>query len=148
MACVKLLLTRFFFRCSLQKAAHKRAIKRENGQFSVRDFHNPEGQHKNYERSIKSVPRNNAVENASSETFNPMMDSVDPEKEREGARRLANELHRRLHKSVKKRNRIEFAEEDVTYINKRNKEFNRKISRNYDRATAEIKHSLERGTAL
>jgi len=77
-----------------------------------------------------------------------MMDSVDPEKEREGARRLANELHRRIQKSVKKRNRIEFAEEDVTYINKRNKEFNRKISRNYDRATAEIKHSLERGTAL
>ena len=77
-----------------------------------------------------------------------MMDSVDPDKEREGARRLANELHRRIEKSKKKRNRLEFDETDVTYINQRNKRFNQKISRNYDQATAEIKQNLERGTAL
>ena len=131
-----------------QKTAHKRATKREAGQYSVRDFHNPEGQHKNYERSLKSISRQSVSDNATSETFNPMMEAVDPEKEREGARRLANELHRRIQKAAKKRNRLEFDEEDVTYINKRNKQFNKKISRNYDRASAEIKQNLERGTAL
>ena len=77
-----------------------------------------------------------------------MMEAVDPEKEREGARRLANELHRRIQKAAKKRNRFEFDETDVTYINQRNKRFNQKISRDYDQATAEIKQNLERGTAL
>ena len=114
----------------------------------MRDFHNPEGQHKNYEGSLKSISRQSVSDNATSETFNPMMEAVDPEKEREGARRLANELHRRIQKAAKKRNRLEFDEEDVTYINKRNKQFNKKISRNYDRASAEIKQNLERGTAL
>jgi len=78
-----------------------------------------------------------------------MMDSVDHEREREGARRLANELHRRIEKSKNnKRVRLEFEESDVSYINKRNKMFNQKISRDYDKATAEIKQNLERGTAL
>lgn len=77
-----------------------------------------------------------------------MMEAVDQDKEREGARRLANELHRRIQKAAKKRNRMEFNETDVTSINKRNKLFNKKISRNYDRASAEIKQNLERGTAL
>ena len=138
----------FLFKSIQQKTAHKRATKRENGQHSVRDFHNPEGQHKNYERSLKSISRYNAVENATSETYNPMMEAVDQDKEREGARRLANELHRRIQKAAKKRNRMEFNETDVTSINKRNKLFNKKISRNYDRASAEIKQNLERGTAL
>ena len=78
-----------------------------------------------------------------------MMDSVDHEREREGARRLAKELHRRSEKSKhSKRVRLEFEESDVSYINKRNKMFNQKISRDYDKATAEIKQNLERGTAL
>ena len=38
--------------------------------------------------------------------------------------------------------------EDVTYINERNARFNRKASRAYDDYTAEIKDSLERGTAI
>lgn len=77
-----------------------------------------------------------------------MVDSADPEREREGARRMANELYRRIDKQKNKRNRMEFDETDVSYINQRNKRFNQKISRNYDKTTAEIKQSLERGTAL
>ncbi|KAL1411905.1 Pre-mRNA-splicing factor SYF2 [Vanrija albida] len=37
---------------------------------------------------------------------------------------------------------------DVTYINERNKVFNKKIARYFDKYTKEIKASLERGTAL
>ncbi|KAJ3239888.1 pre-mRNA-splicing factor syf2 [Chytriomyces hyalinus] len=39
-------------------------------------------------------------------------------------------------------------DEDVTYINERNMRFNKKISRAYDKHTAEIKAAFERGTAL
>ena len=78
-----------------------------------------------------------------------MMNPVDQDKEREGARRLANDMHRRIEKAKsRKRNKLEFDETDVSYINQRNKRFNQKISRNYDQATAEIKQNLERGTAL
>lgn len=38
--------------------------------------------------------------------------------------------------------------EDVTYINLRNYRFNKKVSRAYDKYTAETQESLERGTAL
>ena len=37
---------------------------------------------------------------------------------------------------------------DVTYINKRNEVYNKKIERAFDPYTAEIKANLERGTAL
>ncbi|KAJ3027327.1 UNVERIFIED_CONTAM: pre-mRNA-splicing factor syf2 [Siphonaria sp. JEL0065] len=39
-------------------------------------------------------------------------------------------------------------DDDVTYINERNMRFNKKISRAYDKHTAEIKAAFERGTAL
>jgi pre-mRNA-splicing factor SYF2 len=67
--------------------------------------------------------------------------------DREGARRLANELKRRIEKKAKRKHN-EFEATDVSYINKRNKRYNEKISRNYDQHTAEIRRSLERGTAL
>lgn len=130
------------------KTAYKKAAQRESREYNSKDHHNPEGQHRNYEKSLKSISRTSAAEHASSETYNPMMDSVDAEKEREGARRLANELHRRIQKAANKRDRLEFDEEDVSHINKRNKQFNKQISRDYNRATNEIKQNLERGTAL
>ncbi|KAI9327048.1 SYF2 splicing factor-domain-containing protein [Obelidium mucronatum] len=63
----------------------------------------------------------------------------------------------KLVKDVEKQNekRKEFSkrkahnpDEDVTYINERNMRFNKKISRAYDKHTAEIKAAFERGTAL
>jgi pre-mRNA-splicing factor SYF2 len=131
----------------LQKNATRRAEKKEASRFSVNDYYNPEGQHRHYERNLKSIPKQDNVD-SSTETFNPMMDAADPQKEREGARRMANELYRRIEKQKNKRDRLEFEETDVGYINKRNKRYNQKISRNYDKSTAEIKQNLERGTAL
>jgi len=37
---------------------------------------------------------------------------------------------------------------DIDYINDRNKHFNKKIKRAYDKYTVEIRQNLERGTAL
>ncbi|KIP09956.1 hypothetical protein PHLGIDRAFT_85904 [Phlebiopsis gigantea 11061_1 CR5-6] len=49
-------------------------------------------------------------------------------------------------KFSRKRNNEE--EGDITYINERNKVFNKKIARYYDKYTTEIRASFERGTAL
>ena len=37
---------------------------------------------------------------------------------------------------------------DVTYINEKNKQFNQKLSRFYNKYTADIRDSFERGTAI
>jgi hypothetical protein len=39
-------------------------------------------------------------------------------------------------------------DEDINYINERNRVFNKKLKRFYDPYTSEIKNNLERGTAL
>lgn len=39
-------------------------------------------------------------------------------------------------------------EEDVTYINEKNKQFNLKLARFYDKYTSEIRENFERGTAI
>jgi pre-mRNA-splicing factor SYF2 len=104
--------------------------------------------HRNYEKNLKSLPRNIDGDDRSG-TFDPTMNPADEIREREGARGLANELKRRAAKAEKKkRERMDFEGEDVTYINQRNKRFNQKINRTYDEATAEIRQNLERGTAL
>ncbi|KAG8216140.1 SYF2 splicing factor-domain-containing protein [Butyriboletus roseoflavus] len=46
------------------------------------------------------------------------------------------------------RKRLNEEEGDITYINERNRVFNKKIARYYDKYTAEIRASFERGTAL
>ena len=37
---------------------------------------------------------------------------------------------------------------DVTYINEKNKQFNEKLNRFYNRYTTEIRENFERGTAI
>jgi pre-mRNA-splicing factor SYF2 len=121
----------------------------------MNDYYNPEGQHRNYERNLKSLPRAGAAAASGVEdgddsfaTFNPISSTSDEVRDREGARNLANEMKRRIEKQKAKRARVEFEQEDVSYINQRNKRFNQKISRNFDKHTAEIRQNLERGTAL
>jgi pre-mRNA-splicing factor SYF2 len=151
------------------RRAQVRADKAEKARHSARDYHNPEGQALNYQRNLKSLPKRNegagegttGATSSTTATFNPLDDpsgssSADAlERERQGARRLAEELHSRIDKQrasqLEKRVR---AEEDgdgadgASHINKRNRLFNEKIKRNYDSHTAEIRQNLERGTAL
>ena len=46
------------------------------------------------------------------------------------------------------RRRAHLDEEYVTYINDRNRQFNKKAARAFDPYTTEIKQNLERGTAV
>ena len=132
----------------------KKAIKAEKNRFDVNDYYNPEGQHRNYERSLKSIVHTNSYHN--NHYIDDVTDASNIYKgsnttHSTGAKRLANELKRRAAKSKatkKKKQKMEFESTDINYVDKRNKRFNEKISRNYDTHTAEIRQNLERGTAL
>jgi hypothetical protein len=63
--------------------------------------------------------------------------------------RMAAELSDKADRAKKfSRRRTEHEGADVNYINDRNKVFNKKIARAYDKYTVEIQQNLERGTAL
>jgi hypothetical protein len=140
---------------SLRKVQRK-SEKFEQNLYSTNDHYNPQGQFRNYESSLKSVASNqhyhnnngNSNNNSTTESIQYEQEQLH-QKERNGAKRLANELKRRAAKSEKRKQKeMDFEAADVSHINKRNKHFNEKISRNYDKHTAEIRQNLERGTAL
>jgi cyclophilin family peptidyl-prolyl cis-trans isomerase len=156
--------------CDSLHKAKTRAERAEVSRHSSRDYHNPEGQALNYQRNLRSLPKQHSLGDegmtvpaaSTTATFNPLDDvsggtgsslTDERERERQGARRLAEELHRRIDKQnaaqLEKRVREESEEADgASHINKRNRLFNEKIKRNYDAHTAEIRQNLERGTAL
>merc|ERR1711966_32485 len=77
------------------------------------------------------------------DTFDPTTagsapNSISFDGDRKGARRLADEMRRRAEKKSNKKQKLEFDAVDVTSINDRNKRFNQKIGRNFDKHTAEI----------
>jgi len=130
--------------------------KKERSLYQVNDYYNPEGQYSNYERNLKSI-RHRGTASATTDSYDPTMasyvknnDVTNSAKvlERDGAKRLATEMKRRVDKKINKKRKVEFDEADVSYINDRNKRFNQKIGRNFDEHTAEIRQNLERGTAL
>ncbi|KAH7904531.1 SYF2 splicing factor-domain-containing protein [Hygrophoropsis aurantiaca] len=63
--------------------------------------------------------------------------------------RVVGKINRDIDKKGKfSRKRLNEEEGDITYINERNRVFNKKIARYYDKYTTEIRASFERGTAL
>ncbi|KAF8236127.1 SYF2-domain-containing protein [Tricholoma matsutake] len=63
--------------------------------------------------------------------------------------RLVSKINQDIDKKSKfSRKRPNEDEGDITYINEHNRVFNKKIARYYDKYTAEIRASFERGTAL
>jgi hypothetical protein len=139
-----------------------RADKKERSQYGPDDYYNPEGQYSNYERNLNSVrhvaSRRGEVLDAprTPDSFDPTLtgfpnDNASKQSsisEKEGAKRLAMEMKRRAEKKANQKRKLEFDAVDVTSINERNKRFNEKIGRNFDKHTTEIRQNLERGTAL
>ncbi|KJA25271.1 hypothetical protein HYPSUDRAFT_135126 [Hypholoma sublateritium FD-334 SS-4] len=63
--------------------------------------------------------------------------------------RVVGKINKDIDKKGKfSRKRLNEEEGDITYINEHNRVFNKKIARYYDKYTAEIRASFERGTAL
>lgn len=132
------------------RLSHRKMEKNERNLYSSNDYYNPEGQFRNYERSLKSIySKSDSRNDTTSAPTIGNNDQQEYQRERNGAKRLADEMKRRADKSEKRKQKeMDFEGTDVSYINKRNKHFNEKISRNYDKHTAEIRQNLERGTAL
>ncbi|KAJ4512890.1 Pre-mRNA-splicing factor SYF2 [Exophiala dermatitidis] len=75
---------------------------------------------------------------------------VEQKPKRENVDRLVADLKKAEEARFKKRRDRgrESDDGDVTYINDKNKQFNLKLARFYDRYTADIRESFERGTAI
>ncbi len=137
---------------------NKRADKQERSKHGPNDYYNPEGQYANYERNLKSVRKSRKGESSTLDSYDPTLhnhsignihsNKQSATSERQGAKRLANEMKRRAENKANQKRKLEFDAVDVTSINERNKKFNQKIGRNFDKHTAEIRQNLERGTAL
>ena len=75
---------------------------------------------------------------------------VESKPKKENVDRLVDELRKAEEIRLKKRRARgqDQDEGDVTFINEKNKQFNMKLARFYDRYTKDIRDSFERGTAL
>ena len=76
---------------------------------------------------------------------------VEQKPKKENVDRLVADLKKAEEVRLKKRRdrgRAEGDEGDVTYINDKNKQFNLKLARFYDKYTGDIRESFERGTAI
>lgn len=87
-------------------------------------------------------------------TFYSTTDSTDFAKnkpDKEAIDRLVNDMKKAEDVAAKKR-KARMAkngeDDDVTYINDKNKQFNQKLARFYNKYTAEIRESFERGTMI
>ncbi|KAJ9625672.1 Pre-mRNA-splicing factor SYF2 [Taxawa tesnikishii (nom. ined.)] len=68
---------------------------------------------------------------------------------KEAIDRLVGEIQKAEEVRLKnRRNRKDQDDGDVTYINDKNKQFNQKLARFYNKYTADIRESFERGTAI
>ncbi|KAJ1949566.1 pre-mRNA-splicing factor SYF2 [Dispira parvispora] len=83
------------------------------------------------------------VEATGSETVAPI--------QHKPSRKAEDKLVHQVQKNIERRetlSREKRSGDDVTYINDKNKRFNKRISQAYDKYTQEIRDSFERGTAL
>ncbi|KAI8897401.1 mRNA splicing factor SYF2 [Globomyces pollinis-pini] len=115
--------------------------------------------HKKYKNMISEFkPNLNSYEQQKSNTdpqeFYRGVDSLsyaDPDHKpsKEAIDRLVHDVEKQTKKRGAFSRRRAFNEDDdVTYINERNMNFNKKIERAYGKYTTEIKANFERGTAL
>jgi SYF2 splicing factor len=138
--------------------AQRIAEKAELQQYDMKDYHNPEGQFRNYQRNVQSLPQRRLGEDETTDTtvFDPTVATATGDAagtQRDQAHRVAMEMHRRIDKRQRKERKRKQAEirqegEVSSGINLRNQRFNAKIQRTMDDHTQEIRHNLERGTAL
>jgi hypothetical protein len=96
---------------------------------------------------VKSAPSdNNSVQIRDANSLNYVIAARPNEQNIDRMIQELSDTHKRTAKFSRRRPYNEDA--DVNFINERNRIFNKKIKRAYDKYTVEIKNSLERGTAL
>lgn len=128
------------------------------------DAFGEEAQHNIYKRRIREVDNSKkgvstkdeykqAVSGKKEDDLDGSVDSLNygitPQVPKENVDRMVSELKKNAEKAGNfSRRRPHYEDADVTFINERNRIFNKKIARAYDPYTAEIRANFERGTAL
>ena len=125
-------------------SAKQQKAYRANNNFGWNQF-NEDQMYKGHEKRIKAA--------FGEKTKKRKGDIVEQGTERsagaDGLSRMSSELkERKLVRARFSRRRQVYEEEDVNYINERNRGFNKKLERAYDKYTVETRQNLERGTAL
>ncbi|KAJ2959106.1 hypothetical protein NQZ79_g5360 [Umbelopsis isabellina] len=74
--------------------------------------------------------------------------TIDTQPRKEAVDRLVEDVGKQqLKRQTRSRDRNQI-EDDISWINEKNRKFNQKIARFYDKYTKEIRENFERGTAL
>jgi len=132
------------------------AARKEKGQAAFGwDVFNQDALYKAYKKRLAKLPSEGGGEKEGGggkergEEPDPLAYGTAGRGDEEGLERLAEELGERekARKNFSRR-RADYEGEDVTSINERNKMFNKKLKRAYDKYTVETRQNLERGTAL
>ncbi|KAH8556874.1 SYF2 splicing factor-domain-containing protein [Umbelopsis sp. PMI_123] len=74
--------------------------------------------------------------------------TIDTQPQKEAIDRLVADVDKQQRKRQARSRDREQAVDDISWINEKNRKFNQKIARFYDKYTKEIRENLERGTAL
>ena len=132
---------------------HKQDKKGKRANETGWDVFNNEAQYRNYKKQTRR-----AATDGRAATGEALVDEGDPDPlaygqappvPKERVQALVEDMHEAAIRRANWSRRRTFNEDsDVTYINKRNEVYNKKIQRAFDPYTAEIKANLERGTAL
>jgi len=117
------------------------------------DVFNGEAQHRNYKKRVRRADEDGKLAEADDsevvEDPDPLAYGQAPPIPKERVQALAEDMHEAALRRTKWSRRRTFHEDrDVTYINRRNEVYNKKIERAFDPYTVEIRNNLERGTAL
>ncbi|CAO3626485.1 unnamed protein product [Cunninghamella blakesleeana] len=104
------------------------------------------------EKKLESMEKaiRNGEEMSSSALINDIeYASIDNKPSKEAIDRLSGDIKKQIEKrETRSRERKDVKYDDISWINEKNRVFNQKIARFYDKYTKEIRENLERGTAL
>jgi len=122
------------------------------------DVFNNEAQYRHYKKQVRrsadvgrvnAEPEHDAMSEAVAADPDPLAYGEAPPVSKERVQALVDDMHEgALRRAAWSRRRTFDETRDITYINKRNEVYNKKIERAFDPYTAEIRQNLERGTAL
>lgn len=138
----------------LEKFERKRSRK-QNPDTGFADFQ--QAQYRQYQRLTRQLkPSMEEYEKQKSDlgesvyaTANTLLPEDSSKPSEAAIDRMVDDLEKQAAKRAKYSRRREFRQDaDVDYINERNRRFNVKAGRFYDKYTSEIKQNLERGTAI
>jgi hypothetical protein len=122
---------------------HREIHKKKNAAFGW-DVFNTDALYRAYKKRLKNMPFDKNLYDEQ------MLNPSKPIEIKEERKHLLNAdiEQQQLNRKKYSRRRTFFEDQDVNYINDRNMNFNKKLQRFFSKEAADIKASLERGTAL